>query len=111
MKNFFLKLLTKTIELPSKALVATARFVSPFNIKNEYIKAVYQNNINLFRVHLALSILVMTPPVLVIFVYAFTLGAGIAIKDFIVEANDDLRYEFLSVYRPIARGFREGLPK
>lgn len=111
MKDFLLKTLAKTIELPAKALVGAAKFLSPFTIKNEYIKQVYRKNITLFRIHLALSILVLSVPVLFIFVYAFALGALVAIKDFIFEAVDDLSYEFKSVYRPIVRGFKEGLPR
>lgn len=111
MKEFLLKTLAATIEFPCKALVAVAQRVSPFTIKNEYIKQVYRNNINLFRLHLALSILLLLAPVLFIFAYAFTLGVAVAIKDFIFEAADDLRYEFLAVYRPIVRGFKGGLPR
>lgn len=111
MKDFLLKTLAATIEFPCKALVAVAKRVSPFTIKNEYIKQVYRNNINLFRIHLALSVLLLMVPVVFIFVYALTLGALVALKDFIFEAADDLRYEFLAVYRPIVRGFKEGLPR
>jgi hypothetical protein len=111
MKDFLLKTLAKTIEVPGKAVVSTAKFVSPFLIKNQYIRELYRKNINLFRLHLALSVLLLSVPVVIICLWGTFLGAVVAIKDFLVELTEELTYEFKSVYRPIVRGFKEGLPR
>lgn len=111
MKDFILNAVRVTLSFPGKALLGLAKFVSPFTIKNQYIREVYRKNITLFRLHLLLAILVVLPFVSVVFVYALTLSLVVATKDFVLELVDDLRYEWLSVYRPIARGFKEGLPR
>lgn len=111
MKDFILNAVRVTLSFPGKALLGLAQFVSPFKVKNEYIRDVYRRNINLFRLHLALAILVVLPFVSVVFAYTLTLAVLLATKDCVLELVDYLSHEWLAVYRPIARGFKEGLPR
>jgi hypothetical protein len=105
------KLWNAFVNAPGKVLIALAKFVSPFKVTNQYVRKVYRNNINLFRIHLALSLIVMAGPVLITLVFLLSLAGCKATIDFFSEVASDLYYEAKSVFKPIVRGFKEGLPR
>lgn len=99
------------LNAPGRALVKLGKLVSPFKVENQYIRGVYRKNINLFRLHLLVSLLIMAVPVVVVFTMLLGVAFITHILNFFVECVDDLKYEVRSVYRPIVRGFKEGLPR
>ncbi len=110
-KKVVCKVWDTIVMAPGKGVVKLGKLVSPFKVENQYIRAVYRKNINLFRLHLLVSLLIMAVPVVVVVTMLLGVAFITHMLNFFVECADDLSYEFRSVYRPIARGFKEGLPR
>lgn len=111
MKKKLIKLWNAFVSAPGNALIALTKFVSPFKVENPYIRSVYRKNINLFRIHLALAIVVMVIPVTTALVFLLSLASVKCTYTFLADIAGDLYYEGRAVFRPIARGFKEGLPR